>query len=117
VLHFPFAAELVDDQQRIGSHVHDVRVERGRRFEARDDRAVLGDVVRRDADRLAHFCEPERRITRGIEHDRADRGRARVAARPAVGKHGYLGDDVPFRPERQRLLVHAGTSMQPQLSQ
>ncbi len=48
-----------------------------------DERRVLGDVVRRDADRLA--ARVEHRAVLGLEHERVGR-RARVAARAAVGE-------------------------------
>src|SRR5918992_148517 len=53
VLHAVLTAHLLDQQLGIGDDLHLVDLELERLLEARDQRAVLGDIVRRGADRLA----------------------------------------------------------------
>ena len=104
------ALELADEQLGVGPHAHRRRSEAERGLEARDERPVLGHVVRRDPDALAHRGEHGRRVGRGIEHHRADRGRTRVAAGSPVAEHV---DGL----DRRRLGRAHGTRMAPQLSQ
>src|ERR687897_1740653 len=99
------AFELTDEQLRVGPHSHTTGGELPSGLEPCDQGAVLGHVVRRHADALAHRREPRRRVGRRVEHDGADRSRAGVTARAAVAVDDQLG---PWR---------HGTRMQPQFSQ
>ena len=75
------------------------------RLEPGDQRPVLGDVVGRHADALAHRREQLGRIGRGVEHDRADRRRPGIAARSAVAVQEQLVDRARLVGERQRRLA------------
>src|SRR5215212_2438092 len=44
LLHLPAPRDLLDDELRVAPHLHRARRRRRRRFESRDQRAVLGDV-------------------------------------------------------------------------
>ena len=57
VLHPVVATHLLDEQQRIGPDVDVASAVAPRPFECGDERAVLGHVVRGDADRLAEILE------------------------------------------------------------
>ena len=74
---------LLDEQLRVRDDADLVQSELERLLEPGDQRAVLGDVVRRDADSLAVRCQ-ERSVV-GLQHV-AVRGRAGIAARAAVGE-------------------------------
>ena len=96
----PTLRELVDEAQalagRLGSvgytavrreHNELADAGRERRLEPCEERAVLGDVVRRDPDRIA--AGVEHRAVLGLE-DVRERGRARVAAGAPVGEEAPL---------------------------
>ncbi len=96
--HAVLAAQLPDHEQRVGAHAHAPRREAAApRAARRCSASVLGDVVRRHADALAHGREQRGRIGRRVEHDRADRRRPRVPARSAVAV-----DRAPRRAGRRR---------------
>src|SRR6266566_8493883 len=105
LLHPVPAFELTDDQLRIGPDAYAPGGELPGGLERGDQGAVLGHVVRRHPDAFAHGREPGGRIGGRVEHDGADRSRARVAARAAVAVDDELGS------------WRHGTRMQPQLSQ
>ena len=82
VLDLVLAAHLLDEELGVG---HDLDLGDGELEclrEPGDETAVLGDVVRRDADRLAVRCEDGAVVA--LE-DVCERGRPGVAARAAVG--------------------------------
>src|SRR5206468_1478458 len=105
LLHPVPAFELANEQLRISPYPDAPGGELPGRLEGGDESAVLGHVVRGHTDAFAHGREPGGRIGGRVEHDGADRSRARVAARAAVAVDDELG---PWR---------HGTRMQPQLSQ
>src|SRR5262249_44780474 len=104
LLHAVAALELTHEQLGVGPDPDATGGELACGLQRRDQRPVLGDVVRRDADALAHGRELRGWVGGRIENNGADRGRARVAARPAVAVDDQLA------PRRH------GTRMQPQLS-
>ena len=83
VLDLVLAAHLLDHQLRVGDHLELADVELDRLLEPGDQGAVLGDVVRRDADRLA--VGREHRAVLGLEHVAVGR-RPGIPARAAVGE-------------------------------
>ena len=103
VLHPVPALELADHQLRVGADVHARAARTPRRPRARDERLVLGDVVRGDADALAHRRDQHRRIDGHVEHDRADRRGPGVPPRAAVAL-----DSRPCRCSRTPAHVRAG---------
>src|SRR5690349_15038456 len=81
VLHLVHAAHLLHEQQRVRSHVHAGMSVRARPLERRQQTPVLGDVVRRDADRVAELLDE--RAVLSLDADAIAR-RSRIAARAAV---------------------------------
>ena len=59
VLHLEVAQHLLDEEQRIGAHLDLAMPLRARPLERREQPSILGDVVRRDADRLANEAMDE----------------------------------------------------------
>src|SRR5438552_8123451 len=112
--HAPGAAKLFDDQLRIGSDTDATGTERRGRLETGDERPILSNVVRRDADALADRRETARRCRGRVVHDGPDCGGAGVPAGSAVAEDDDLGE-LAFSTE-QRRLAH-GTRIAPQLSQ
>jgi len=82
VLHFVLAAHLLDHQLGVGEDLEFPDAKLDRLLEPCDQRAVLGDVVRRDADRLA--MRSERAPVLRLQYIRVGR-RAGIATRAAVG--------------------------------
>ena len=95
VLHLVVAEHLLHQQQRIRPHVYGARAVALRPLERGDEAAVLGDVVRRDADRFSELLD-ERAVRPLDAH--AVAGRPRVAARAAVD----VRDDRRLRRRRER---------------
>ena len=87
VLHLVVAEHLLHQQERIGSHVELIAAVALRPLERREQRAVFGDVVGRDADRLRELLD-QRAV--GLLDADAEAGRAGIAARAAVD----VGDDA-----------------------
>src|SRR5438045_6774646 len=84
------SAHLLDEQQRVGADDQGMMAVGLRPFESRNERAVLGDVVRRDADRFAEFLD--QRAVWPLDPD-AEPGGTGVAARAAI----YVRNDVVRR--------------------
>ena len=88
VLDLPGALHLLDDELGVHAHGDLSRAEVARGLEPGDQPAVLGDVVRLDADRLVALGQ---HLAAGrVEDDGAVAGRSGIAARAAVG----LDDDL-----------------------
>ena len=83
VLHAVLAAHLLDEELRVGDDLELVDTRLDRALEPGDQGRVLGDVVRRDADRLASRIEHGAVL--GLEHE-AVRGRPGIATGAAVGE-------------------------------
>ena len=81
---------LLDEQQRVGADEHGTMAVGVRPFESRNERAVFGDVVRRDADRFAEFFD-QPAVWPLDPH--AEPGGTGIAARAAI----YVRDDVVRR--------------------
>ena len=89
VLDLPAAGHLLDDELGVHPHLElGVRGVLAHELEPGDEAAVLGDVVRGDADGLAALGDHLAGV--GVAHEGAVGGRAGVAARAAVG----LDDDA-----------------------
>ncbi len=74
----PASAHLLDDQFRVHPDLHGgVRIDVGRRSQARDQPLVLGDVVGRPTDRPGPFGQHLAGF--GVPHKRSVPGRARIA--------------------------------------
>ena len=86
VLHLVVAEHLLHEQQRIGADVQRAVPVRARPFERGEQAAILGDVVGRDADRLAELLD-ERAV--GLLDADAVAGRPGIAPGAAVD----VGDD------------------------
>ena len=87
VLHLEVAQHLLDQQQRIRSHVNVALAVRLRPFQRREQPAILRDVVRRRADRFAELFDG--RAVGPLDAD-AETGRTGIAPRTAVD----VGDDA-----------------------
>src|SRR5262245_28818319 len=83
VLDLVLPAHLLHHELRVGDDLELVHAGLDRAFEPGDERRVLRDVVRRDADRLS--ASVENGSVLGLEHE-CVRGRSRIPARPAVGE-------------------------------
>ena len=92
VLHAVLTPHLLHEELRVGDHLELVDADLDCSLEARDERRVLGDVVRRDPDRLTTGVE-DRPVLR-LQDERVRR-RSGVAPRSSV---------------REELRLHASTS-------
>ncbi len=90
VLHLVVAEHLLNEQERIGSHVELLVAVALRPLERRQQRAILGDVVGRHANRLGELLD-QRAVL--LFHANAESRRAWIAARAPVD----VGDDRPGR--------------------
>ena len=102
VLDAVLAVHLLHEQLGVGHDLDLSDLQLGRPFEAGDEGPVLRHVVRRDADRLA--VGGEHRPVLRLEHV-AERGRAGIAARAAVGVEARLHDGDEVVDVEGRLLV------------
>jgi hypothetical protein len=87
VLHLVLPPHLLHEELRVGDDLELRQAELARLLEAGDERAVLGDVVRLDADRLA--VGGENGAVLGLD-DVGRCGGARVPPRAAVGEEACL---------------------------
>ena len=81
VFDFEDAAHLLNEQEGVGPDVEDAMAMAQRPLERGEERAILGDVVRRGADRLRELLD---QLTVGPFDSHAESGGPRVAPRAAV---------------------------------